>query len=270
MMQQKLEQLAREFTEQSPLNRVRLEKGQQEIRLFETPIFGYASAGDALFDEYRKPEVIGPHFLKPEEWLEGARSVVSFFLPFTEAVRQSNGLNQSMPGEGWLYGRVEGQQFVNALCNLLVRAIREQGGKAESPCVSERFHTVSEPDGSGLSFTSNWSERHVAFACGLGTFGLSKGIITERGMAGRLGSVVTDLDFTPTARDYTQVYERCIHCGQCISRCPGNAISFEHGKDHSRCLEYQKSILHHLLPRFGCGLCQTNVPCESCNPSRKD
>lgn len=45
-----------------------------------------------------------------------------------------------MPGEGWLYGHVEGQQFVNALSRALADLIREQGGKAEVP---RRVGTVS-------------------------------------------------------------------------------------------------------------------------------
>lgn len=197
-----------------------MEKGCQDIQLFEAPIFGFASAADPLFDEFQKLQVIGPHFLKPSQWLDDACSVISFFLPFTPEVRQSNGAGQAMPGEGWLYGRVEGQQFVNALSRALADLIREQGGKAEVPAVSERFHTVSEPDGSGLSFTSNWSERHVAYACGLGTFGLSKGIITEKGMAGRLGSIVTNIPFAPTPRAYTQVYGYCTGCGLCQTNMP--------------------------------------------------
>lgn len=32
------------------------------------------------------------------------------------------------------------------------------------------------------TFGSNWSERHAAYVCGLGTFGLSKGLITDKGM----------------------------------------------------------------------------------------
>ena len=36
---------------------------------------------------------------------------------------------------------------------------------------------------------STWSERHVAYVSGLGTFGLSGGLITAKGQAVRLGSV---------------------------------------------------------------------------------
>ena len=34
---------------------------------------------------------------------------------------------------------------------------------------------------------------HAAYLCGLGTFGLSRGIITKPGMAGRFGSIMKTL-----------------------------------------------------------------------------
>lgn len=264
--QLKLENAAQRFVSESALNRVTLEKAQQTISLFDMPLVGYASAEDELFDVFLRPEVIGPHFLRPREWLESAQTVISFFLPFSEAVRKSNRAQQSMPSEGWLYGRIEGQQFVNALCEELAEKLREVGYQAVVPSSSERFWTVSGMDEAGRSFTSNWSERHVAYACGLGTFGLSKGLITERGMAGRFGSLITDWHADPTPRAYSQVYEYCIRCGKCVERCPGHAISLETGKSHDQCRSYQKGIRPQLLPRFGCGLCQTDVPCESCRP----
>ena len=74
-------------------------------------------------------------------------------------------------------------------------------------------------------FTSSWSERHVAFVCGLGTFGLSKGLITEKGICGRFGSVVTTAELPRTERPYTGIYEYCIQCRACARNCPVGAIS---------------------------------------------
>ena len=36
---------------------------------------------DPLFERFKQPDVIGPDYRGPQEWLEGARSVVSVF-PF--------------------------------------------------------------------------------------------------------------------------------------------------------------------------------------------
>ena len=55
---------------------------ENEFTMFDAPIMGIASAQDVLFEEYKKPEVIGPWFLKPTEWLPEAKTVVSIFFPF--------------------------------------------------------------------------------------------------------------------------------------------------------------------------------------------
>jgi len=52
------------------------------LRIFDAPLTGVASADDPAFRDLRRESVVGPHFLLPEEWLPGARAVVSFFLPF--------------------------------------------------------------------------------------------------------------------------------------------------------------------------------------------
>ncbi len=188
----RLENLAADFTSQSPLNHVCIELSGEELTLFDRPLLGYACAGDPLFEAFLAPGVIGPHYRPPQAWLETAQTVVSFFLPFSQAVRAQNRAAQSLPSQAWLYGRVEGQRFVEALSLRLLQALQEAGFEAVAPSLSPDFWTVSEPETpDGPAFTSNWSERHAAYACGLGTFGLSKGLITRHGMAGRFGSLVT-------------------------------------------------------------------------------
>ena len=112
-----------------------------------------------------------------------------------------------------------------------------------------------------------WSERHVAYLCGLGTFGLSKGIITRKGMAGRFASLVTALELPADERPYKGLYDYCIRCGECIRRCPVRAIS-EEGKEHKPCHDWLLHVKKEYAPRLGCGKCQTAVPCESGIPLR--
>ena len=47
------------------------------IRLFDAPLVGFGSASVSLFAEYKKPGIIGPWHMSPEEWLPGAKSVIS-------------------------------------------------------------------------------------------------------------------------------------------------------------------------------------------------
>lgn len=238
------------------------------MRIFESPDFAFGDARDALFCKLKEPFAIGEHFMLPEEWLCGAKTVVSFFLPFTENVRKSNAKMKDWPSNEWLHGRYEGQFMVEKLCLFIQNALIDAGYPSVAPCLDKRFRSKNQADenereSSGLAFTSNWSERHVAFICGHGTFGLSKGLITKHGIAGRFGSIVTTMHLTADERDYRDIYENCAKCGACITQCPVNAISFERGKDHTICCSYLDVIRKEMQPRHGCGKCQVDTPCET-------
>jgi epoxyqueuosine reductase QueG len=130
--------------------------------------------------------------------------------------------------------------------------------------------------------TSDWSEKHIVYAAGLGTFGLNGGIITARGAALHCGSVITDLALTPTPRTYDSYLAHCLYyrngsCGRCIDRCPSGAIS-EQGYDNRKCFFYHEVDLPRISKELGrepeggghppvCSLCQTKVPCENRIPS---
>jgi len=241
----------------SPMNCVN-ELG--EMQIFETPLVGVAHAEDQIFQKLKKEEIIGPHHMEPVEWLHGAQVVISYFLPFSHRVIASNRLLKEIPSTEWLYGRIEGQALNNALASYLIKELEGLGGKAIAPALDTRFSVVNRK--------SNWSERHVAFIAGLGTFNLSKSLITKKGCAGRYGSVITNIKFPITERPYKDIYEYCNNCGACIKRCPALAIS-EEGKDHGLCSNFiDENIVPRFKPRYGCGKCQTGVPCEASIPNK--
>lgn len=259
------------YVQTSPRNQVAEEEAisTKDIGLsfYDLPIMGVARANDPFFLRLQEPQAIGPHFLLPKQWLPSAKTVISFFFPFTRRIKEANAREApSVPAAEWLYARVEGQQFLELLGKDLRKYLKKQGIQAIVPSLDPRFwsRTLPKEDGQA-AFTSNWSERHIAFACSLGTFGLSKGIITSLGMAGRLFSVITDLDITEDVRPYVDIYEYCIHCGACIKNCPAGAIS-EQGKNHILCSAFLNKTRKEYAPRYGCGKCQTGVPCESKNP----
>jgi epoxyqueuosine reductase len=226
------------------------------MQIWDQPLVGVAGASDPLWQKMKEPNIIGPDHLTPKEWLSDAKSVISYFLPFTENIRNSNRFN-GKPSIEWLYGRYEGEMFNNALRRLIIGLIESYGGKALAPALDKRFLINNHK--------SNWSERHVAFIAGLGTFGLSKSLITTIGTAGRFGSVIVDWEFEPKPRKYQEFDDYCFKCGKCIDRCPCGAIT-ETGKDKELCSQYLNNILELNKPRYACGKCQTAVPCEHRNP----
>jgi len=251
------------------------------LQMYDTPITGFAAADDPLFTtEFKKDGVIHPEYMAPGEWLPGAKTVISFFLPFSKAVRESNrlpldepyapGIPQRCSAE-WLHARVEGQDLINEVTDRLQELLKEAGFASVCPTTSGRLRLITP-------YLSTWSERHAAYAAGLGTFGLSKGLITEKGMAGRLGSVITDAVFLPTPRPYSDPFEYCAMCGACMRSCPASAIDMAKGcalgKDQLLCgpyVEGGKLPLHgpRQRQRYGCGKCQVGVPCESGIPQKR-
>ncbi len=244
-----------EFVEKSPHNVL---IAHDNMKMYDSPIIGIASADDPLFREFLSPDVIGPNFIHPTQWLTGAKSVISYFLPFTKEIRDTN-REPGLPSQEWMSSRIDGETMNNDARAFLVELLKRLGADVVAPCLDSRFKVVNR--------IANWSERHVAYVASLGTFGLHRALITEKGTAGRFGSVVTTLELEPTKRNYTKYDEYCLYlsqgkCGACMHRCPPKAIT-DKGKDHQICEEYiGREILAKWAPRYGCAKCNISVPCE--------
>lgn len=235
------------------------------MAIYEQPLTAFADASDPIFEQLKTKDVLGPQFIVPKAWLTSAAAVVSYFLPFTKEVRASNRL-PGMVSEEWASARIDGEAFNNALRLFVADFLRCEGYEAVAPSLDPRF-SVSVPPEGGCG-VSNWSERHVAYVAGLGTFGLHKGLITQKGSAGRFGSVVTSLPLAPTKRPYSGAFDYCPYiteekCGSCVARCPARAIT-PTGKDKEICARYiDTEVRPRFAPRYGCAKCNVAVPCEA-------
>lgn len=228
------------------------------------PLVGIAAANDPLFETFQDPEVVGPGYRLPEEWLPGARSIISVFLPFSEHITTHYTPEQRYSALEFSSGKWNGSKFLNVVRRSLIRLAERHGGTAVAPNIDPRY----DSDG----WNPFWSERHAAFAAGLGTFGLHQNFISEKGCLGRLCSVVTTLRLTPTVRPSTDVYGYCLYaldgsCHACIQRCPTGAIT-ETGKIPGRC-ETHGNKEHFKEWNYGsCGHCSTLIPCSREIPAR--
>lgn len=245
------------------------------LKLFDTPLIGYADAGDELFNQFKTDtKITNGRFMPPKEWLPDANTVISVFFPYSKEVKAGNKRDMIQSSNEWLHARYEGQKVVVELSGYLIEKLTEIGYQCVAPGIDDRFRSFGGTGTGGkkaitnADFGSNWSERHVGFVAGLGTFGLSKGLITKKGIAGRFTSIITDMKHDPTPRDYQDVYEYCTMCGVCIRNCPADAITVEDGKDHLLCSEYLDRSLDTFYPRYGCGKCQVKVPCENGIPKK--
>lgn len=250
---QAIDQAAAGFIAGTPLNAA-TEIGLE--RIYDKPLIGVASAEDALFAACKDENMVGERHLLPREWLPAAQAVIAYFLPFSLAVRAANRQGE-LPAAEWLYARIEGEMVNNALRKFLVTWFEQAGYQAMAPGLDPRFAVVERK--------SNWSERHVAFISGLGTFSLSRSLITKAGTAGRFGSIIVSAAVAPTPRDYQAYDEYCSKCGACIKRCPPQAID-DTGKNNDTCAAFLDTMMVRFKPRYGCGKCQTAVPCEAAVP----
>jgi epoxyqueuosine reductase QueG len=232
-------------------------------RMFDAPIVCYASAEDDYLASLAGNQAANIDLLQPKEWLPEAKTVISAFMPFTEWLRAEN-RGGDWPAASWFYGRINGEVTMIRLVEALAAELRAAGHATVVPLTDPRLRIFMRPEGAAPPrFTSNWSERHVAFATGLGTFGISGGIITEKGMAGRLISLLTSLELEPTPRTYSGLLDHCILCGKCAQNCPGHAIDLaSKKKDHILCNRYLARVRELEEPFYGCGKCSCDVPCE--------
>jgi epoxyqueuosine reductase QueG len=261
----------------SPLNRM---PATRELPIFDEPLVRFADGNDPLYTEYKT--IIDPVHLTPFEALAKALeggpgmvpsqlSVVSWVLPIMEETRVSNRGETKVPSRRWSHTRYYGEEFNNEVRKHVVEVLTELGALAVAPMLQPYYRTSSNEK---VGIFSNWSERHTAYVAGHGTFSLSDGFITERGIAHRCGSVVTDLPLPASRRTYADHYSNCLFyldgsCKACIERCPAGAIS-EQGHDKLKCMRYQRGFGYRpesggyddRVSIFGCGLCQTSVPCE--------
>ena len=263
--------LIEDFTLTSPLNTLNLQTGE---KAFDKPIVGFSRGDDPIYQQYKK--LIGPYHWTPIEIFkltfpdvkarDGELTVISWAHPITKPIKSDLREKRKIPSEKWVRNRLYGEVLNDAQRKYVSHALTNSGHPAVAPTLSPDYKAT---------FWAPWSERHAAYVSGLGTFGLCEGLITPKGKAVRLGSVVAKIQIEPTLRPYDNHHAYCLFytkgtCGMCMKRCPAGAVT-EDGHDKMKCYkqkiatqEYAESEFHLTgEDAYGCGFCQTGVPCES-------
>jgi epoxyqueuosine reductase QueG len=265
------------FVNANPANRMPFIK---DYMIFNKPVLRFAKGDDPIFSEYQTiisrthltpRRALAKSYDKSPQDMPADLSVVSWILPITNKTRESNRIETLIPSRLWAHTRWYGEKFNDALREHMVKILTERGYLAVAPALQPYFKRYTNEKGP----YSNWSERHIAYATGHGTFSLSDGFITDSGIAHRCGSVVTNLALPASPRIANSPYSNCLFyvdksCKACIARCPAGAIT-EQGHDKIKCQSYTHDNIGYLKKEYGvritgCGLCQVKVPCEFSNP----
>ena len=236
------------------------------MRFYKPPLIAFGSASDEGFKMLQEPGVVGPHHFLPTDWIPGAKTVISIFAPFSDRVVEANAEDTPVPAMEWRYARIDGQQHLLSTGALIRDALVNAGYKAVMPYAEDAYWAKIRDDGDGSRpiYSSNWSERHVGYVVGLGTFGLMTNFISKAGTCGRLASIITDWETTPDEKDYVGAYDYCSKCRACFKACPAGALS-DDGKSIPKCQAFINQMSKTSLPRVGCGKCMAGMPCQTKN-----
>ncbi len=256
--------------------------GKPDEPMFEKPLIGVAAGDDSYYDFLK--EHIGEFHWNPDEAFakkyggapeKSKLRVISLIFPQTEATKELQSKQRYFPCDNWYVSRGEWENLMAEFSGKLEEKLEAEGIRSAS---IDLIDEAAPMDSVNLGMASNWSHRHAAFSAGMGTFGLSDGFISERGMAVRLASVIVEADMDITPRGDIGPYDWCLYyrsgiCGACIRRCPVRAIT-EKGHDKIACNDYKESKCAENWPEHidnsgysnPCGLCQTKIPCADKRP----
>ena len=223
------------------------------------PLLKFAAADDPLFGELKN--IISPTHALPEDILAGAETVLAYFIPFSREIVNSN-LEGRYPSREWAVAYVETNQLIEDLNQYLQEELAAEGWQSSNIPATHHFDKER--------LISNWSHRHVAYIAGLGTFGINNMLITQKGCAGRVGTLITDLKIEPSQRTDK---ERCLNkagknCQQCVDSCVNSSLQLD-SFARSKCyqlLSENDDLYADLALTDVCGKCSVGLPCSLKSP----
>jgi len=210
---------------------------------------------DPLWAELK---LLHPWMKAPWELLDRARSVIVFALSMSDEAIRSN-ISGDEPSFEWLRDYVVANEILWNTSYKLAEYLKNLG---YSSLPLRPTHDFDDTE-----LRASWSHRHAGYVCGLGTFGLNNLLITERGCAVRICTVITE---APIERSERPRNEYCLaklgyHCDSCIKRCPIGALNdwkSMKGKCYERLLSFAEK-----WPGLGkadaCGKCSVGIPCAT-------
>lgn len=253
---EELRKFAEEFVTDEP-GRLRTDGWWQTALLATAPT-------DQRFNQL--PQIAADDHLSPRDLLPTARSVIVFFIPFKKELVKEN-KKGDRPCRNWGVAYVQTNDLIGRLTQALGDLLEEHGFKSGLTPATHNFDDVK--------LMARWSHKHLAHLVNLGRFGTHHMLITPVGCAGRLGSLVSEVelgDHPLIDTDQACLLKAGKECGQCIKACPLEALS-EDGFDRRRCwdrLNENRDTMDYFsdLPESThvCGKCAALMPCSFNNP----
>lgn len=200
--------------------------------------------------------------LFPWDLRPSIKTAIVFFIPFIrELIEQNSG--GKFPGRNRGLAYESTNKLIGVLSEAIKNCLEEEGALSALTPATHNFNPVK--------LVAGWSHKHLAYISGLGLFSINAQLITPAGCAGRLGSLVTEVDlgnnFMVEHRELF-LHKASQNCLKCIGRCPVGATG-EDGIDRHRCFARLKVNINHTKDLAGpeetthvCGKCVVNLPCS--------
>ncbi len=224
---------------------------------FREPLIGFSRAKDEKYEDIKT--IIGPHHLYPIEVLPSCKTVVSFFVPFTKMVVDSNILKDNKEiSYIWAKTYYECNKLIDDLTRELIGYLRRFNVTGATIQATQGFDKKL--------LKAPWSHKSAAHIAGLGEFGVNSLLITDKGCAGRAGTVFIDIDVESGNKPASD-RSRCLYylngsCLECVNSCPTNALSIDmlnREACYKKCL-HTDSLYTDLGTCDSCGKCSIG-PC---------
>lgn len=199
-----------------------------------------------------------PEGHRPQDLLPGAQSVITF------AYRLNNGALDNLPST-----RNQYMLEFNAANHILLQAAHRIARLLESKGHTSMGIGPEADTGDYQRLKADFSHKHSAVICGLGSFGRNNLFLSDRaGARVRLASVITaaGLEYTGAAPA-----DNCTRCGECVSRCPAGALDGWEEKYSPRTgwvINKEKCAHYMFATNAGkrCGICLAACPFRGRKP----
>lgn len=208
-------------------------------------------------------DIIGDNI---NEW-----TIFSIAFPRKEDIILENSKLDDLPAKSWFSSKIIMRRDMPLFMRELHSLLNNRG------IITDSIEEIRKRNAVPKDNIHFWSERHVGYACGLGSFGLNGALISKAGVAVRLANLFIKAEFDEYDKIDESPFAACLYkqngtCGVCIKRCPNAAIT-EHGHNSQLCRDqgYTKNTIRvkeeYGLDMAGCGLCLCKVPCSQKRPS---
>lgn len=226
--------------------------------LWRTPLVGFADAFDPYIRNLKN--VVDECHKMPQDFMDNPKVVISYFIPFTKELAATNvNIPDNTASKEWSAAYKTTNKMMGELNEYLAEKLNEMGYRAVVPTGVGMIEEIIK---------SNWSQRHLAYAAGLGTFGINNMLISKEGCCGRYNSIVADIPVEP---EKALEKENCLYkskglCKKCVQNCFSGALTVD-GFDREKCYETCKVNLG-IYGVDVCGKCDTNIPCAFTAPGK--